>query len=217
MKRLSLPVLSLEKLPLPKKRYEELLERFRDELEGIKDKRRIEIQKEGQEEDKKEVFLKMIYELCDKMELRLKKNYFIKAFDMCYERYDLIYDGKVFIAAFFILILSHIRGDLMIHREEKERILFILGIPKTKQRELKRWIEVIKRDNEEYKWIESIFEGELNPSIEVEPLIEIEPQYRAISGIGMMVKLQNFLKEVNIYKRFIPKLISMDTNIIQNI
>ncbi|EMR11153.1 hypothetical protein PNEG_00749 [Pneumocystis murina B123] len=174
----------MEKLPLPIKQYEGLLEQFRHELTPYL--KRYEDVQEGEKNLSKET----IYKLCDRMKIRSKINYFIEALEICHKRYPHVYDRKGLVAGMFIIMLFYLRGEKNINHEEKEEILFILGIDYMKQKELKYWIDFVKEDNDKYKWIDSIFEKKIDESMEIESAIESKPQCRAVSGIGMMIHPQ---------------------------
>ncbi|QSL65124.1 hypothetical protein MERGE_002429 [Pneumocystis wakefieldiae] len=181
-KKLSLPKLSMEKLPLPIKQYEGLLEQFRQELAPYLKKY------EDQERDKN-LSKETIYKLCDKMKIHSKINYFIQALEESHKRYPHVYDRKGLVAGIFIVMLLYLRGEQNINREDKEEILFILGIDHMKKKELKYWINFVKEDNDKYKWIDSIFE-KINESMEIDTAMEIKPQRQAVSGVGMMIHPQ---------------------------
>ncbi|KTW28841.1 hypothetical protein T552_01470 [Pneumocystis carinii B80] len=174
----------MEKLPLPIKQYEGLLEQFRYELAPyLKGCEEVE---KGEKKLSKEI----IYKLCDKMKIQSKINYFIEALEICNKRYPHVYDRKGLIAGMFIMMINYLRKEKNINREEKEEVLFILGIDNMKQKELKYWIEFVKEDNDKHKWIESIFEKKIDESIEIESNTESKLQCRAVSGVGMMIHPQ---------------------------
>ncbi|KTW27519.1 uncharacterized protein T551_03018 [Pneumocystis jirovecii RU7] len=184
-KKLSLPALSMEKLPLPIKKYEILLDRFRHELpERLKRKASCEF--DGDDKGLS-LCIEMIYELCNKMKIQLQTKYFVNALKACYSRYSEVHQKKKLAAVVFILVLQRLRGEHMINREEKEQVLSLFGIRDMKQAELKRWNDLIKQDSIEYGWMDAIFQEKNGQLIEVEPATEAESQSQAISGVGMMI------------------------------
>ncbi|KAG5519423.1 hypothetical protein PMAC_002050 [Pneumocystis sp. 'macacae'] len=185
-KKLSLPPLSMEKLPLPIKRYQILLDRFRHELPE-KLKGTVFVETEGNDKGLS-LCIEMIHELCDKMKVQSQMKYFIYALRACHSRYPEAHQRKGLVAVIFILVLLRLRGEHMINREEKERILSVLGIRDMKQAEWRRWNDLIKQDNIEYGWMDAIFQEKNDQSIGIESVSEIEPQSLAISGVGMMVQ-----------------------------
>ncbi|KAG4300976.1 hypothetical protein PCANB_002641 [Pneumocystis canis] len=188
-KQLSLPTLSIEKLPLPIKRYQVLLERFRHELTPQLDRNAM---KDIRKDDKElSLCLEMIHDLCDKMNLKLYTKYFIKTLNVCYNRYPEIHYMKGLVAIVFILVLSRLTNEHMVNRVEKKQILSILNICDMKQTEWKQWDDLIKKDNAKCGWLDAIFEKiHSDKSIEIDPIIEAEPPPQAISGIGMMIHPQ---------------------------
>ncbi|KAG4305218.1 hypothetical protein PORY_001388, partial [Pneumocystis oryctolagi] len=184
-KKLSLPALSMEKLPLPIKRYQVLLERFRCEL-APKLNRNIS---NNVEDDNRglDLCIEMIHELCDKIKVQSQTKYFIRALKACYSRYSEAHYRKGLVAAVFMLVLLRLRGEQTVNRTEKKKVLLILGINDMKHSEWKRWNDLIRQDDAQYGWLDSVFQEKHNEPVETELTIETEPQSLAISGVGIMI------------------------------